>query len=192
MLPLPGRRSSLIWTALPEEARAATALADDDFLAEVERRIGYRWGKLSVIDRPLTFPLTFALARTFVAPRFALVGDAAHRIHPLAGQGLNLALRDVGCLCDAIIDQASLGLDIGSDITLKAYESSRRFDSAVSAMGVDLLHHIYAMKGPLADLRRTGVALVQNSRLLKRALLGEAMGLSGDVPSLFRAEKAAA
>ncbi|MDT2020467.1 FAD-dependent monooxygenase [Methylocella sp. CPCC 101449] len=192
MLPLPGRRSSLIWTATPDEASAAMALTDDAFLAEVERRVGHRWGALSLVDQPLTFPLTFALARTFVAPRFALVGDAAHRIHPLAGQGLNLALRDVGCLTDAIIDQASLGLDIGSDITLKSYESSRRFDSAVSAMGVDLLHHIYKMKGPLADLRRSGVAVVENSRLLKRALLNEAMGLSGVPPRLFRAEKAAA
>ncbi|MDH7798022.1 MULTISPECIES: FAD-dependent monooxygenase [unclassified Beijerinckia] len=192
MLPLTGRRSSLIWTATSDEANDALSLTDDLFLAEVERRVGHRWGKLSLVDRPLTFPLTFGLARTFVAPRFALVGDAAHRIHPLAGQGLNLAMRDVGCLCDAIIEQASLGLDIGSDLTLKTYESARRFDSAVSAIGVDLLHHIYKMKGPLADLRRSGVAVVQNSRLLKRALLSEAMGLSGQPPRLFRAEKAAA
>jgi 2-octaprenyl-6-methoxyphenol hydroxylase len=187
LLPLTGRRSSLIWTEHPAAAKKVLGLSDEEFLSEVVARAGHRLGDLHLIDRPVSFPLSFMMARTFTAPRFALVGDAAHRVHPLAGQGLNLALRDVACLADAIFDQAALGLDIGAPEVLRSYEQMRRFDSVVSAASVDLLHHVYAREGALASqVRRSGMALVDRMPLVKRILRAEAMGVTGVTPTLFK------
>jgi 2-octaprenyl-6-methoxyphenol hydroxylase len=187
LLPLTGRRSSIIWTEYPAAAKKVLELSDDDFLSEVLLRAGHRLGDLHLIDRPVAFPLSFMMARNFTAPRFALVGDAAHRVHPLAGQGLNLALRDVACLADAIFDQAALGLDIGAPDVLRSYEQMRRFDSVVSAASVDLLHHIYARDGAAAArVRRSGMSLVDRLPLLKRVLRAEAMGVTGVTPTLFK------
>jgi 2-octaprenyl-6-methoxyphenol hydroxylase len=181
------RRSSIIWTEHPASAKKVLELSDGEFLAEVLLRAGHRLGDLQLIDRPVGFPLSFMMARTFIAPRFALVGDAAHRMHPLAGQGLNLALRDVACLADAIFDQAALGLDIGAPEVLRSYEQMRRFDSVVSAASVDLLHHIYSRDSAVAaQVRRSGMSLVDHLPLLKRVLRAEAMGVTGVTPRLFK------
>ena len=187
LLPMTGNRICVTWTESAAETRRILALPPADFRVEVERRFGNRLGTLKAIAPPQSWPLRLAIAGDLIAPRFALVGDAAHTIHPLAGQGINLGFRDVAALTECVIDNARLGLDFGSPDTLQRYQRWRRFDNLASAAGFDAINRVFADTSTIARSAR-GAALAVVDRLpgLKSWLTDEAAGESGDVPALLR------
>ncbi|HXF89117.1 MAG TPA: FAD-dependent monooxygenase [Xanthobacteraceae bacterium] len=189
ILPLQGRRCSIVWT---EEARAAeriVALPAAEFHAELERRFGLHLGELRVVEQPRSFPLGLHVARSFVAERIALVGDAAHVIHPIAGQGLNLGLRDVAALAEAVADAARLGLDIGGADVLDRYQRWRRFDTMAMGIATDGLNRLFSNESDALRLvRDIGLGLVERAPALKNFFIREAAGLTGEVPRLLRGE----
>jgi 2-octaprenyl-6-methoxyphenol hydroxylase len=190
ILPLTGNRSCITWTEGANRARAILALDDAGFLAEVETRFDYRLGAIELAGERASWPLDMHLARAMVSPRFALVGDAAHGVHPIAGQGLNLGLRDVAALCEVIADAARLGLDIGSLATLERFERWRRLDSALSAATFDALNRLFSNDSTvLRTARDFGLGLVERMPALKQLLVAEAAGLTGEVPKLLRGER---
>lgn len=187
ILPLTGRRSSIVWTEYTDQAQTYIALSEDDFLAEVDRRFGPSLGRFSLEGKPTAFPLRVYMARRFTARRIALIGDAAHLVHPLAGQGLNLGLRDVAALTSALASQLRLGLDPGAEDALASYERARFFDTTAMIAGTDGLHWLFSNDiAPLRLVRDFGLGLVNRMPRLKRSLVREAAGLSGDTPSLLR------
>lgn len=189
ILPLPGNRACITWTEEAAEARRILALDDADFLDEVDKRFGGRLGAVTRTGPRQSWPLEMHLARSYIAPRFALVGDAAHVVHPIAGQGLNLALRDVAALTEALIDAARLGLDIGSTQALERYERWRRFDATMSTAAFDGLNVLFSNDSTLLRAARdVGLGLVDRSAMLKTLFVNEAAGLTGDVPKLLRGE----
>ena len=189
ILPLKGNRSSIVWTE--DAANAKSLMAGDEaaFVAELTRRFGHRLGTISLEGRPQSFPLAFQMARSFVGKRLALVGDAAHVVHPLAGQGLNIGLRDVAALTETIVDALRLGLDIGSSVTLERYQRWRRFDSAFSGTVMDAMNRLFSTdNAPLRAIRDLGLGIVDRSPGLKRFFEREAAGGTGDVPRLMKVE----
>jgi 2-octaprenyl-6-methoxyphenol hydroxylase len=189
ILPLPGNRACLTWTEEEHAASRILALDDAGFLAEVETRVGGRLGALEVVGPRQSWPLDLHLARAYVAPRYALIGDAAHGVHPIAGQGVNLALRDVAALSEIIADSLRLGLDPGSLEALGRYERWRRFDSFASAATFDGLNRLFSNDSMLIRAARdVGLGLVDRLPGLKRRLVTEAAGLTGDLPRLFNSE----
>ncbi len=189
ILPLPGNRSCITWTEDETNARRILAMDDTAFLAEVECRFGGRLGAISLDSERQSWPLAMHLARSYVAPRFALVGDAAHGVHPLAGQGLNLALKDAAALSEVIVETARLGLDIGSSTVLQRYERWRRFDSAVSAAAFDGLNRLFSNDNAFVRaMRDAGLGIVDRTPGLKTFFVKEAAGLSGETPRLLRGE----
>jgi 2-octaprenyl-6-methoxyphenol hydroxylase len=191
ILPLTGNRSSVTWTEEAGRAREIMRLDDAGFLAEVEKRFDWRLGAIALEGKRASWPLDMHLARAMVAHRFALLGDAAHGVHPIAGQGLNLGLRDVAALAEVIADAARLGLDIGSLATLERYERWRRLDSTVSAATFDALNRLFSNDWTLLRTARDfGLGLVERMPALKQLFVTEAAGLSGDVPKLLRGERA--
>jgi 2-octaprenyl-6-methoxyphenol hydroxylase len=189
ILPLTGNRSSLVWT---EERADAERLVDGDplvFQVELERRFGKHLGKIEVLDTPRAFPLDLTLARRFVAPRFALAGDAAHGIHPIAGQGLNLGFRDVAALAETLVEAHRLGLDIGSLAVLQDYERWRRFDTLQMGLMTDALNRLFSNdNAALRLVRDVGLGLVDRMPGLKRLFIREASGAGGNMPRLLRGE----
>ncbi len=189
ILPLKGNRSSIVWSE--EKARAAEIMAGDEasFLAELARRFGDHLGSIELAGPRQSFPLDLQIARSFVGNRFVLIGDAAHAVHPLAGQGLNIGMRDVAALAEIVVEGARLGLDLGSPVLLERYERWRRFDSALSATAMDGLNRLFSNdSAPLRVLRDLGLGLVDRTPPLKRFFVREAAGLTGDVPRLLRGE----
>jgi len=189
ILPLKGNRSSIVWSE--EKASAAEIMAGDEasFLAELTRRFGDHLGAIELAGPRQSFPLDLQIARNFVDKRFVLIGDAAHAVHPLAGQGLNIGMRDVAALAEIIVEGARLGLDIGSPVLLERYQRWRRFDSALSATAMDGLNRLFSNdSAPLRALRDLGLGLVDHAPPLKRFFVREAAGLTGEVPRLLKGE----
>ena len=189
ILPLTGKRCSIVWTETTREAERIVALPDDDFHDELEKRFGLRLGDLKVIGPRRAFPLGLFTARTFIGERLALVGDAAHIIHPIAGQGLNMGLRDVAALAEAIADSARLGLDPGARDVLERYQRWRRFDTMTMSIATDGLNRLFSNQSDVLRLARDiGLGLVERMPALKRMFIREAAGFTGDVPKLLRGE----
>jgi 2-octaprenyl-6-methoxyphenol hydroxylase len=189
ILPLKGRRSSIVWTEETREAERIVALPEAEFHAELERRFGLHLGELRVVERPRTFPLGLYVARSFIAERIGLIGDAAHVIHPIAGQGLNLGLRDVAALAEAIADAARLGLDVGGADVLDRYQRWRRFDTIAMGIATDGLNRLFSNESDaLRFVRDIGLGLVERAPALKNFFIREAAGLTGEVPRLLRGE----
>ena len=190
ILPLTGRRSSLVWTETDAEAARIVALPDDEFHVELERRFGLHLGEIGVAGARRAFPLKLFIAREFIAERIALVGDAAHVIHPIAGQGLNMGLRDAAALAEAVVDAARLGLDCGGDDVLERYQRWRRFDTAAMGLATDGLNRLFSNESDRAArrARRLASGLVDRMPALKSFFIREAAGITGEVPKLLRGE----
>jgi 2-octaprenyl-6-methoxyphenol hydroxylase len=189
ILPLVGDRSQITWTEDAARGRAILALDDAAFLAEVEQRFGHRLGALALCGERGFFPLEMHLARSLIAPRLALLGDAAHGVHPIAGQGLNLGFRDVAALVEVLVDAARLGLDLGSRMPLERYQRWRRLDTAMSAATFDVLNRLFSNDVTvLRTARDLGLGVLERMPAVKRLLVSEAAGLSGEVPKLLRGE----
>ena len=191
ILPMVNNRCSLVWTERADEARRIMALEEAGALAEIETRMGYQLGKLSLVGKLACYPLTMTLARGMVKPRIALAGDAAHGLHWIAGQGLNHGLKDAAALTEVLVDAARLGLDPGDLTVLQRYERWRRFDSASSAMTAAALNRLFANDvAPLRMLRQLGLGIVDRLPRLKSVFMREAAGLTGELPKLLRGELA--
>ncbi|MGB3272146.1 MAG: FAD-dependent monooxygenase, partial [Xanthobacteraceae bacterium] len=189
ILPLTGRRSSLVWTERRSEAARLIALPEDEFQRELESRFGLELGAVRPLDKPRAFPLGYFVARSFIAERLALVGDAAHVIHPIAGQGLNLGLKDVAALAEVVVDAARLGLDIGQADVLERYQRWRRFDTMAMGVATNSLNLLFSNRSDLLrGLRDIGLGLVDRLPPLKSAFIRQAAGLTGEVPRLLRGE----
>ena len=179
-LPLTGNRSSLVWTERTEDARRLVESDDLVFEEELERRFGHKLGALKVVGGRRAFPLGLTLARGFVAPRFALAGDAAHGIHPISGQGLNLGFKDVAALAETIVEADRLGLDIGAMSVLERYESWRRFDTVRMGITTDVLNRLFSNDvTPLRVLRDVGLGVVDRLPGLKSFFIRQAEGTAG-------------
>jgi 2-octaprenyl-6-methoxyphenol hydroxylase len=189
ILPLTGRRSSIVWTERTDEAERIMALPDEEFHAELEQRFKLHLGELTVIGARRVHPLGFFVARSFIADRIALVGDAAHVIHPIAGQGLNMGLKDVAALAEVVVDAARLGLDPGTANVLEQYQRWRRFDTMAMGFATDGLNRLFSNRSDVLRLARdVGLGMVERLPGLKRLFIREAAGLVGDVPKLLRGE----
>lgn len=181
-------RSALVWTVEERDAAGTVKLSDRAFLAEVDKRMGDLFGRIERVGPRSSFPLGFHHTARIVEHRLALVGDAAHGIHPIAGQGLNLGLRDVGALVAVLTDGARLGLEPGDAQLLDRYEKWRGLDSFMVALATDGLTRLFGIPGTAASImRRFGMAGVQRVPALKHWFMDEARGVSGDVPELLRA-----
>ena len=186
ILPLTGNRCSIVWTEDATEGAAIMAADEARFRDELLKRFGHRLGDIALAGPRQSFTLDMQIARAFAADRLVLIGDAAHVVHPLAGQGLNIGLRDVAALTETVVEAARLGLDIGSAVVLERYERWRRFDSAFSAAVMDGLNRLFSNdSAPLRTLRDLGLGLVDRAPSVKRFLVREAAGRTGTVPCLL-------
>ncbi len=189
LLPLPGNRTCVTWSEARPVAERMMALSESDFLREVDQRIGGRLGSIQLAGTRQSWPLEMFLARSFIANRMALVGDAAHNVHPIAGQGLNLGLKDIATLAEVIVDQARLGLDIGAPSVLARYEQWRRFDTVTAAASFDALNRLFSNDtAVLRAVRSLGLEIVDRFPALKRGFVAEAAGTTGTLPRLIRGE----
>jgi 2-octaprenyl-6-methoxyphenol hydroxylase len=188
-LPLKGNRSSIVWTERTEDAKRLVEQDIVVFELELEQRFGLQLGEIRVEDKPRAWPLGLTLARDFVRPRFALAGDAAHGIHPIAGQGLNLGFKDAAALAEVVVEGDRLGQDIGALDLLQRYESWRRFDTVQMGVTTDVLNRLFSNDiGPLRTLRDVGLGLVDRMPRMKDFFIRQAAGLSGAAPRLLRGE----
>ncbi|MGE3872667.1 MAG: FAD-dependent monooxygenase [Parvibaculaceae bacterium] len=189
ILPLPQNRSSLVWTERAEDARRIMALDDESFLAELSRRFGGHLGELKVVGPRHAYPLSMQIAQSFIGERLALIGDAAHVIHPIAGLGFNLGLRDVAALAESIADAVSLGLDPGSASVLEAYARWRRFDTVMTAVATDGLTRLFSNDNPgLRAIRGLGLRAAGSLGAFKGFFMREAAGETGRLPKLLQGE----
>ena len=180
-------RSALVWTVNERDAAGVLALSDRAFVAEVEKRMHGLYGAIAVDGPRSSYPLGFHHTAKITAQRLALVGDAAHGLHPIAGQGLNVGLRDVGALVEVIVDGMRLGLDPGDAQLLARYERWRGLDTFTVALATDGLTRLFGVPGRLPSaIRRLGMGLVQRTPTLKHWFMNEARGVSGRLPELLR------
>jgi 2-octaprenyl-6-methoxyphenol hydroxylase len=182
-----GHRSAIVWSVPEEDAAGWLSLSDEDFAAEAEAAMGGFLGKIAMLAPRSSFPLGFHHAAQITAQRLALVGDAAHAIHPIAGQGLNLGFRDVAALAEVLVEGARLGLDLGDRQLLDRYQRWRSLDALSVAFATDTLTRIYGVPGKTASaIRRFGMGLVGRISPLRNRLMNEARGTSGELPLLLR------
>ncbi len=189
ILPLSGKRSSLVWTEKRAEAARIAALGEAEFHDELEKRFGLHLGEIKALDKPRAFPLGYFVARSFIAERLALVGDAAHVIHPIAGQGLNMGLKDIAALAEVVVDAARLGIDPGQADVLERYQRWRRFDTMAMGLATNSLNFLFSNESTLLrTVRDIGLGLVDRAPPLKSLFIRQAAGLSGEVPRLLKGE----
>ena len=187
ILPLNGRRSSIVWTEEDDAAREIQAMDEAGYLSVLRPRFGDFLGEISLAGDRYTYPLSLSLAQSFVAERVALAGDAAHRVHPIAGQGLNAGLRDVGALAHVLAEARRRGEDIGGAPVLERYQRWRRWDTATLALATDGFNRLFSNDNPILRLGRDlGLGAVNALPGLRRAFIREAAGLTGDLPDLMR------
>ena len=180
-------RSALVWTVNERDAAGVLALSERAFLAEVDKRMHGIFGAIALEGRRSSYPLGFHHTARITAPRLALVGDAAHGLHPIAGQGLNVGLRDVGALVEVIADGMRVGLDPGDAQLLARYERWRGLDTFMVALATDGLTRLFGIPGKLPSaVRRLGMSAVQRAPVLKKWFMDEARGMSGRLPELLR------
>ncbi len=182
-------RSSIVWTERTDDARKLVEGDDLVFEMELEQRFGLKLGEIRAVDKPRAWPLGLTLARAFVAPRIALAGDAAHGIHPIAGQGLNLGFKDVAALAEVIVEADRLGQDIGALDVLERYQQWRRFDTMQMGVTTDVLNRLFSNDiAPLRAVRDIGLGVVERMPRLKEFFIRQASGLGGDTPRLLKGE----
>ncbi|UWR64361.1 FAD-dependent monooxygenase [Phaeobacter inhibens] len=187
ILPLPGNRSSIVWSERSSTAQSIQALGEADYLAALRPRFGDFLGEISLAGDRFTYPLNLTLANAFVSDRLALVGDAAHGVHPIAGQGLNAGLRDVGALAEVLTEAKRRGEDIASPLVLARYQQWRRFDTASLAAATDMFNRLFSSDNPLLRLGRDiGMGVVGAIPGLRQNFIREAAGLTGDLPRLLQ------
>ncbi|SLN68568.1 2-octaprenyl-6-methoxyphenol hydroxylase [Aquimixticola soesokkakensis] len=186
ILPLPGNQCSIVWTEKSSQAKAINALDDADYLAVLRPRFGDFLGDISLAGQRFSYPLNITLANQFVAPRIALAGDAAHGLHPIAGQGLNAGLKDVAALAEVLVVAHRRGEDIGREDVLARYQQWRRFDVATLAMATDGFNRLFSNANPLLRMGRDlGMGVLNALPALRRTAIREAAGLTGDLPRLL-------
>jgi 2-octaprenyl-6-methoxyphenol hydroxylase len=184
-----GHRSSIVWTESAQDAQRIVALSEQGFHDELEQRFGLHLGEIAAVGPRRVLPLGLSVARAFIADRLALVGDAAHVIHPIAGQGLNMGLKDVAALAEVIVDAVRLGLDPGSLAVLERYQRWRRFDTMAMGIATDGLNRLFSNQSDVLRLvRDVGLGLVDRLPSLKQLFIREAAGLVGEVPKLLRGQ----
>lgn len=189
ILPLTGNRSSIVWTERTEDANRLVAEDDIVFESELEQRFSLKLGEIRVESKPRAWPLGLTLARSFVAPRFALAGDAAHGIHPIAGQGLNLGFKDAAALAEVVVEADRLGQDIGAIDVLEQYERWRRFDTVQMGITTDVLTRLFSNDfGPLRALRDLGLGVVDRMPRMKDFFIRQASGVGENIPRLLKGE----
>ncbi len=187
ILPLTGNRCSIVWSETDARAAELMAMEDDAFLAALRPAFGDFLGAIALAGDRFSYPLGLTLAKSFVADRLALVGDAAHGMHPIAGQGLNAGLRDVAALADVLAEAKARGEDIGTALVLGRYQQWRRFDTATLALATDTFNRLFSNDNPLLrGIRDLGMGAVNAMPGLRRGFIREAAGLTGDLPRLMR------
>ena len=189
ILPLKGNRCSIVWTERRARAEAIQAMSDADYLAELRPRFGTFLGDIELAGARFTYPLALSIADRFLSDRIALVGDAAHVVHPIAGQGLNAGLKDVAALAEVLTDAHRRGEDIGRAEVLERYQRWRRFDTAALAVATDGFNRLFSNdNSALRLIRDIGMAATNAVPGLRRALIREAAGLTGDLPRLAKGQ----
>ena len=190
ILPLPENRSSIVWSETSENAAQIAALDDAAYLEALRPAFGDFLGEIKLTGTRFTYPLTLTLAQSYVAPRLALVGDAAHGVHPIAGQGLNLGFRDIGALAEVLTDAKRRGEDIAARDVLARYQSWRKFDTTALALGMDAVNKLFSNDNPaLRFMRDLGMGAVSSMPTLRRRFMREAAGLTGDLPKLMQGKR---
>ena len=189
VLPLTQNRSSIVWSESTDTAQAINALPDEAYLDVLRPRFGSFLGEITLAGARYTYPLGLSLAHDMVAPRLALVGDAAHGVHPIAGQGLNAGIRDIAALAEVIADATRRGEDIGSEAALLRYQEWRRFDNTALALATDSFNRLFSNDNPLLRAARDiGMAAINALPGLRRGFIREAAGLTGELPRLMKGQ----
>ena len=187
ILPLQNKRSSIVWCEPPKRAKTIMGLPERSFNAELSKKFGSFLGDVKSLGQRWAYPLTMQLADDYTAERFCLIGDAAHGIHPIAGQGFNLGLRDIAALSEVLVDAYRLGGDIGSELVLERYVHWRRTDNNILALGMDGLTRLFSNDNPVISFaRRAGIAAVEEMPPVKRFFMQHARGTVGKLPRLLR------
>lgn len=190
ILPLQNSRSSIVWCEPPELARTIMGLSDEAFDACLAKKFGDFLGKVTHLGLRWSYPLTSQLADDYLGQRFCLIGDAAHGIHPIAGQGFNLGLRDIAALTEVLVDAKRLGGDLGSEFTLERYVRWRRTDNNILAFGMDALTRFFSNDiTPIRLARQIGLGIVGEIPPLKKFFMRHARGTVGKLPKLLKGEK---
>jgi 2-octaprenyl-6-methoxyphenol hydroxylase len=186
-LPLPGETASIVWGTSPTHAATLMALDDDTFNMTLQNQMGSRVGSVKLSSKRGCFPLSMQIANETIAPRIALLGDAAHAIHPLAGLGLNLGFQDAAALADCVMKAFARGEDIGGETTLETYQRLRRFDTVTTSLAMDGMNALFSNSGAsLKELRGVGLRVVDRLPALKSLIMAQAAGTSQNNPRLLR------